>query len=395
VKVAYVTPRYGSEVLGGAEYAARMLAERLVSQLGWQVEVFTSCAIDSATWEPWYEPTTADVNGVQVHRFANEPRHPKFQRLSDRLLPRPQLATVEDTELWIDRQGPKSPDLLDALAQSDADVIAFYPYLYYPTVRGLPLVRERAVLHPAAHDEAPLRLPLFAQLFSQTRGFVFQTDGERRLVEQLFHVADTPQLSLGLGVDPQTGDPKGFRTEFGLDDTPFALCLGRVDSGKGSTLLATYFAEYKRRFPGPLKLVFAGPIVDELDMHDDIIVTGPISDEHKWGALGETEVLISPSAFEAFSLVLIEAWSVETPVLVNGSCIATREHVERSSGGLWFDGYLSFEAALSRMLDDAQLASAMATNGNRYVDARFRWPVLIERYGAFLERMAPKTSSWT
>ena len=29
MKVAYVTPRYGTEVVGGAEHAARMLAERL------------------------------------------------------------------------------------------------------------------------------------------------------------------------------------------------------------------------------------------------------------------------------------------------------------------------------------------------------------------------------
>ena len=79
MKVAFVVPRYGVEVLGGAEYAARMLAERLVSQLGWDVEAITTCATDIRTWADEYEPGTADVNGVTVHRFRSRPRHPQFE----------------------------------------------------------------------------------------------------------------------------------------------------------------------------------------------------------------------------------------------------------------------------------------------------------------------------
>jgi hypothetical protein len=50
MKLAYVVPRYGPEVMAGAEYAARMFAERLVAQLGWEVEALTTCAVDARTW---------------------------------------------------------------------------------------------------------------------------------------------------------------------------------------------------------------------------------------------------------------------------------------------------------------------------------------------------------
>ena len=226
LKVAYVTPRYGDEVLGGAEYAARMLAERLVTQKGFAVEVFTTLALDSATWAPHYAPGEVDVNGVTVRRFANQPRHKDFPMLSDKVLPRPQLATILEAEQWISWQGPTSTDLVTALGDSDADVVCFYPYLYDPTVRGISVVGDRAVMHPAAHDEAPLRLPVFFACLLKQRGFVFQTDGERRLVEDLFHVADKPQISLGLGVDVLEGDESGFRSEYGLDEDPYVLCLG-------------------------------------------------------------------------------------------------------------------------------------------------------------------------
>ena len=110
---------------------------------------------------------------------------------------------------WVDLQGPRSPALLEAVAASDADVLAFYPYLYYPTVRGLPLVAERAVLHPAAHEEPALHLPLFDELFAHVAGFAFHSRSERALVDARFGVAATPQVLLGLGVEEPAGSAEG------------------------------------------------------------------------------------------------------------------------------------------------------------------------------------------
>ncbi|MDA8072078.1 MAG: hypothetical protein M0Z82_10885, partial [Actinomycetota bacterium] len=64
MRLAMVVPRYGVEILGGAELGARMLAERLVAQLGWSVEVFTTCAQDHMTWADVYRPGDHVLNGV-------------------------------------------------------------------------------------------------------------------------------------------------------------------------------------------------------------------------------------------------------------------------------------------------------------------------------------------
>ena len=49
-KVVFVTPRYGTQVMGGAETAARQLAEHLRAHTAWQAEVHTTCALDPHTW---------------------------------------------------------------------------------------------------------------------------------------------------------------------------------------------------------------------------------------------------------------------------------------------------------------------------------------------------------
>lgn len=389
MKLAVVTPRYGRDVMGGAETAARLLSVRLADRAGWDVEVLTTVALDAATWAPAVEPGEEVDEGVRVRRFpVRGTRHPDFDRITERTLQHPQLLTLEEQQRWLEAQGPVAPELVDAVAETDADVVAFHPYLYHPTVAGVPYVASRAVLHPAAHDEAPIRLPIYRELFEQVAGFVFWSDAERRFAQRRFPIASRRQLVLGLGVEPMPGDAAAARAAAGLDDRPYLLCLGRVDDGKGARVLYECFTAYKRRRPGPLALVFAGPVVHRPPDHPDVIVTGPVDEPVKWGLLRGAHALVSPSAYESFSIVLLEAWSVGTAALVNGRCDVTREHAERSGGALAFSSYAELEVALDRLLASAELRAELGARGAEYVCAHYRWPDLVERYAAFLSAVA-------
>ncbi len=386
MKVAYVVPRYGPQIRGGAETGARMLAEHLVTDRGDQVEVFTSGALDALTWRDELPLGTEIINGVTVHRIGSEAgRGEGFHPLSGMLLADAAHASEQDCERWVDLQGPKSPDLLRAVEASDADVIAFYPYLYYPTIRGLPLVRDRAILHPAAHEEPALHLRVFDGLFAQCPGFAFHTRSERRLVVERFGVATTPQVVVGLGIEEVDGSAEAACAAFGLGEAPYLLCIGRVDDKKGTGILWRYFRSYKERHPGDLQLVLVGQIVDPPDDGRDIVLTGMVDDATKWGLLRGAHALIAPSPVESFSLTVIEGMTAGAPAIVNAVCGATREHCAESGAGMWFEGYAEFEAVLDRMLGDPVLHETMRQNGFRYVESTYRWPAVMERYGAFLE----------
>ena len=387
MKVAYVVPRYGTAIIGGAETAARRFAEELVAARGWGVEVLTTCAEDFVTWDDVYPEGEETLSGVVVRRFrSSSGRDPSFHPLSASLLADPSAASAADADRWLDLQGPVNPALAEAAASSDADVVVFYPYLYWPTVRVIGRVRAPAVLHPAAHDEPALHLPVFPPVFAAADGLVFQTVAERRLVERTFPVASHRQLLLGLGVEDPGGSP--LPGEPAPPDGPYLLCLGRVDRHKGSITLADMFAAHKERHPGPLRLVFAGPVVEAPAPHPEIDVVGPVSESAKWSLLRGALALVSPSRWEAFSLVIAEAWSAGTPVMVNAACGPTTEHCRRSGGGLPVGGFAEFEVAVERLVADPDLAATLGERGRSYVDGRFRWPVVIERYAGFLETVA-------
>lgn len=391
MRIAFVTPRYGRQVVGGAESAARQLAEHLVASTGWRVEVFTSTALDHLTWRDELEPGDQTIDGVLVHRFTPESgRGPKFYELDGRLRLAPGHATREQAEDWIDLNGPVTPRLVDALCASTADVAVFYPYLYYPTVRAIGRVPVPAVLHPAAHDEPALYLPVYADTFASADALVFQTMAERELVQRHYQVAGLPQILLGLGTEPPTARRRPGAEVLGLGDRPYIVSVGRVDEHKGSKMLAAYFAEFKVRRPGPLALALVGPVAYRPPDHPDVILTGMVSDEDKCDVMRDALAFVSPSALEAFSLVVAEAWTLELPVVVNARCGPTREHCERSGGGLWFGSYREFEAVLDRLAADAVLRRALGVRGRQYVERHYRWPVLIDRYARFLQEVAAR-----
>jgi glycosyltransferase involved in cell wall biosynthesis len=394
MKLSYVVPRYGLEVVGGAESAARSLAERLVAAKGWEVEVLTTCALDAMTWAEHYQPGKYDINGVTVRRFASEAgRDEGFHPYSGALLAAPEAASLEDAERWVDLQGPVSSALISAITNSSADLVVFYPYLYHPTVVGLPLVADRAVFHPAVHDEPPVRLPVFRPVFESAAALVFQTYGERALAHRMFRVGAIPQIVLGLGVDEPSGPAErrgeaidGVRHRLGLGQRPYLVSVARyLDDHKGTDELWSYFREYKRRRPGPLALVLAGQVVNEPVPDADVISAGMVTEEDKWALLRGSTALMSASAFEAFSLIVVEGWAADSAVVVNGHCDATMEHARRSGGGLWYEDYPSFEAGLDRLLNEPGLRDDLVRKGGAYVEANFRWEGLIGRYANFLE----------
>ncbi len=389
MKLTFVLPRYGPDIVGGAETAARLLAEHLAARDGWQVEVLTGCADDFVTWADVRPAGEERIGGVSVTRFESERgRDPSFHPYSAALLAAPERSTLAEAERWIDLQGPVVPELVDAAVASDADALVFYPYLYYPTVRVIGRVHQPTVLHPAAHDEPALRLPVFPPVFAAAHGLVFQTEAERDLVEGLFPVATRRQLLLGLGVDDPDRLPERRRAPSRStrhEDAPYLLCLGRVEPKKGTSLLVSLFERYKERRPGPLRLVLAGPIVEAPGAAPDVDLVGPVSDEEKWALLEGAHALVAPSSWEAFSLVVAEAWSARAPVMVNAQCAATVEHCRRSGGGLTFAGYGEFEVGVDRLTTDPDARRALGERGRAYVDRRFRWPLVVDRYATFVE----------
>lgn len=386
-KICLVVQRYGVEVNGGAELQARQMAERLSDQ--YDVTVYTTKAIDYISWANEYACDREDLNGVHVCRFPVEhPRRPEiFDSINQRFLSG-NLYGKKWEDAWFEAQGPYTPALIEALRIHRDDFSAFlvFTYLYYPSVYGLPILKEKAIFIPEAHDEPFLRLERVRQEFQCPHAFFFNTKEEEKLVRERFWNEQISSDIGGVGVDsPKDVDTERFRHKYELGDTSYLLYVGRIDEGKNCHEMFRYWDSYKRRNPSNLKLILMGKAVIPVPEREDIRVLGFVSDEDKFDGMAGAQFLWLPSKFESLSMVVLESLLMGTPVLVNSSCEVLRAHCLKSNAGLYYENYMQFEQAVNRLLTDQTLYTALAKNGPDYVKKNYNWNDIIRKLSALIE----------
>jgi len=385
-RVALVVQRYGEEVNGGAELLARWLAERLNSMA--EMHVITTCAVDYHTWDNAYPAGESRLNGVRIHRFAvDAQRKEDFAEQTIHLFDDDR--TLFDELQWMKDQGPYSTGLLDYIRTSyhDYDLYIFVTYLYPPTVFGLPLVSDKAILLPMAHDEAYLRLPVLRSLFHLPRAIVYNTEPEMRLVNRIAHNEHVPQIVAGVGINqPENISADRFRRKYGIDGS-FIVYAGRIDSAKNIPELLDYFIRFRDEDDRDVKLVLIGRSNLELPEHPDILPLGFVSEQDKFDAMAAADVLVTPSIYESLSMVIMEAWLAGTPTLVNGRSEVLKYQTRRSNGGLYYYDYDEFTVILGMLLEDGALRERLGQQGRAFVTENYNWDIVMAKYQALLEKL--------
>ncbi|HEX5274853.1 MAG TPA: glycosyltransferase family 4 protein [Candidatus Rubrimentiphilum sp.] len=385
-KVAFVVPRCGAEIFGGAEVYCLELARRLGPY--WDIDVLTTCARDYMTWKNEYPEGHAYEEGVRVQRFpVDRPRDvPHFNRLSERVSFDVQRSSISLQEEWMRAQGPVSTEMERYVASHRFryDAFFFFSYLYATTYALLPLVEEKAFLVPFAHDEWPLRMRIWDEFFKRPQCLVFNTPEEHDFVRARFSRSGVDGPIIGAGVQPPAyADAESFRSRFGITE-PFILYLGRIDPSKGCDVLIEDFARFRTTHAAPAKLVLIGELHLLLKKHPGVMVLGPVDDQTKWDALAACDLLAMPSAFESLSLAVLEAWSLGKAVLVNAHAAALVGQCKRSGGGLWYSNYEEFEAALAVMDEDVR--KKLGRQGMDFINDSCRWESVEGAYRRLLNR---------
>jgi len=387
-RIGFVVPRYGEDVLGGAERAARNLAEQLVAT-GWaEVEVLTTCARDHLTWQNELPAGETIINNVPVRRFPVAHRlrdAARYDALHLRLMHQEALSPDEQYE-WVD-QSAHSPELYGYIETQGQkfDLLIFGSYLFGTTCYGSAIYPDRSILWLHLHDEIYARLNPTREMYRACRGVMFNTYPESRLAQRLYGAHPGGQVVGAIVIAGSAqSNGKRFRERQNIR-APFILYAGRLERGKNISLLVDYFLEYKRRRGGATKLVFIGWGPEKIPRHSEIVNLGLVNEQAKWDVYAAATLLCQPSLNESFSIVMMEAWLSGAPVLVHADCDVTRHSVIQSNGGLYFRDYEEFDTALDLLLTDESLRRRLAENGKRYAQAEYNADAVLERFEAALE----------
>ena len=409
-EVAFVVQRYGEGVTGGSESLARTVAERLARD--YRITVFTSCARDYVTWRNELPEGLSRLGGVEVRRFRSERERDLagFNAFAEPLYERalrpateaataggatpggPAPPTLAEEREFLRLQGPEVPELVAALRAEQARFTAFvfFTYLYYPTYWGLaaPEIAARAALVPTTHDEPPLRFSVYREVFARPRAFGFLTPAEQALVRRRFDLGGRASVLAGMGVDVEEPLPPGeFRSRHRLE-RPYAIYAGRIDAGKGCADMLAFHDRYRREKADPLELVLIGRLAMAEPRQPGVRYLGFLSEREKARALADARVVVCPSPFESLSIALLEGFALGTPGLVNARSEVLEEHALRSNAALYYEDADEYAEAMDLLSRDGSLRAALGESGRRYVEAEYRWDVVLDRWRELIRSAA-------
>ncbi len=146
-----------------------------------------------------------------------------------------------------------------------------------------------------------------------------------------------------------------------LKDKPFAIFLSRINKIKGINLLIDGLAGLKN-LPHDYMLVIAGPDsnglqaeltrqIESLGLTKHVEWLGMLNGDVKWGAYHAADVFILPSHHENFGIVVTEALSTSTPVLITNKVNIWREIQNGGAGFVENDDIQGIESLLQRWFE--------------------------------------------
>jgi len=387
-RFAFIVPRFGKGS-GGAETLVGALAQALQAR-GDQVEIWTTCGRDHRNWANEYEAGEYLEDNLKILRFPIDKRDLEIWIRHQVIISNGMCIGIENELDWM-QNGVNSAALYAhiKLNASKFEAIFFAPYLFGTTFFGSQLVPEKSVLIPCLHDEHYAYLDLTRAMFNSARGALFNAKPEMELAQRLFgHI---PGAEVGMGFEDENSDPAPYFS----DSAPYVLYLGRKEEGKGAALLLDSFVKVKASLAElkELRLVICGGgdfsdlKRDNLRQRPDIIDLEHVGEEHKKRLLKHALCLVQPSVNESFSIVLMEAWRLGTPAVVNASCEVTRRHVTESGGGLYFSSVDELGAVLEALFVNRDLCRALGSAGKNYVKERYNWPAVLARFDTALEHI--------
>jgi glycosyltransferase involved in cell wall biosynthesis len=399
MRITFVTRRYWPAI-GGVERVAMSLGECLCRQ-GHEVKVVAQC-VDEGPFGRMTHIIRENKrfarfvrNGVEVVQFRpSRPRRAALMPLGLELIP----FAGRISNRWMRRYtslyyaAVVESTLTSLLADADIVHVLGGEVMAVAAVRSARRLGKPVAVTPFAHpgewglDSGSIRAYREADLVIATtradadvyRGIGVESD--RLEIVPLPVPALTREQVAQAPMDGGSSE---------LADAPLVVFLGARRPTKGVEILLEAAPLVWRTHP-QARFAFVGPGAPLAQEDQRLIDVGPVSDAERTLWLARANLLCLPSISESFGLVVSEAWSQSTPVVVSDIPVL-RELVESSGGGLLAQRDApAMAAAIGSLLDDPQRARTMGAAGREYWRQSLEPDAVAARHVAIYRAISPQ-----
>lgn len=366
MKVVHITSEFPPPILGGGGYHVYNLTKELCKR-GVDVKVFAGDITSTkAPWKTHIEKVFGDVSVFRIP-VINIPG----------------------------RVYSLTPSLTTLLLREEAGLFHAHGYQFFPSdiaavvskLRHIPLI---LTLHgfPRGFYDFVHRLYRWS-IGNYTLRNVTKFIAVSNQVARDFAAIGVPKNRIkvipnGINLDDYTNMPGGkkFRERYGLEDKKIILAIGRLEKIKGFEYLIMALPKISEQISN-VKIVIAGPefnygnelrrLSKEISVKKDVIFSGLMDKDDKKEALAAADVIVVPSIYEGFGIVLLEAMAAGKPVIATKTGAAP-EIIEDGMTGLLVEIGNSEQLAslITKVLKNNRFAKELSVNAKIKVE-KYDW----------------------
>lgn len=364
--LVHTIPNYPPGDGGGATAVVKRISEGLARR-GHEVHILTSFHPDR---------TFDSINGVHVHSFAVK-------------------AVLSQSVLGIYGIGVEA--YRHFLLEADFDVLMNYAAQNWTTDLTYPLldrIRAKKVFIPCGFSGLTgMRRFAYFRYFARLPEYFKKYDGV------VYHLRDFRDKHFGdkIGIQNYRIFPNGsdsaefercsvdFRAKYGITEKHILLCVGNHYKNKGHDRV---IAAYNRLNRSDTALVIIGNPTENV-IHNcwksckqaeersvrKIRLFSELPREDVVAAFKSSDILLSGSLIEVFSLVNLEAMTAGIPFVTFPT-----GNVHELSGGIIVESIEDMASIVNRLADDEEERAALGASGKRQQMAEYEWEKIIEGY---------------
>jgi len=325
-------------------------------------------------------------------------QHIDFKRLKDN---RQEINGVKIKRSWSihppHTTWPVQPFLPFQLLQAEADIVHAYGFLYFPmlathfvaAMKDWPIVFNPIIDRNAMHKH-PRYARWLGERLVKSPVTVADTEWGLKVLEEFgLKVKQFAAVPPGVDVAAYVGVTGKFFAEARKRGERPLLFAGRVARGKGLDIAIRALPAIRQRHPAAT-LHIIGPdfgalgecqkLTKELELDQYVNFHGYVSRDDLLSAYAGAELLVLPSRYEEFGMVIAEAWAAGTAVVAAAST-AIPYVVDDEENGLLFptDDVVALAERVNRLLTDDAAREAMASCGREKVRRQYDWPIIFDQ----------------
>ncbi|MBU2995648.1 glycosyltransferase [Cellulophaga baltica] len=185
------------------------------------------------------------------------------------------------------------------------------------------------------------------KVINKADGVLFTCEEELLLARTSFpNYKPKKEINVGYGIQAppsyKTSMQQAFKAKVpDWGEKPYFLFLSRIHQKKGVDLLINAYLKLESELKELPQLIIAGPNNHAygLEMQElakkskNILFTGMLTGDAKWGAFYESDVFVLPSHQENFGIAVVEALACSKPVLISNKVNIWRE-IENGNSGI-------------------------------------------------------------